>query len=89
MTTAQLYNLANTATQEVLGETALIKEDWSNLVDVGDSIANALGTEKFYNSLVNQIGRMWFVNRPYTGNIKRFSAMRGNSALSSARFKRN
>lgn len=71
MTTAQLYQLANTATQEVLGETGLIQEDWSNLVDVGDSIANALGTEKFYNSLVNQIGRMWFVNRPYTGKYQK------------------
>ena len=63
----QAWQFVNTATQEVLGESAVVKEDLSDIVDVGDSIQNALGTEKFYNSLVNQIGKMLFVNRPYRG----------------------
>ena len=63
----QAWQFVNTATQEVLGETALVAEDLSNIVDVGDSIQNALGTEKFYKSVVNQIGRMLFVTRPYRG----------------------
>lgn len=70
MTITQVYQLANDATKEVLGETALISEDWSNLVDVGSSIANALGYDKFYNALVNRIGRMWFVDRPYKGKYR-------------------
>lgn len=63
----QVYQFVNTATQEVLGDSAVVQEDLSNIVDIGDSIQNALGTEKFYGSLVNQIGRMLFVTRPYKG----------------------
>lgn len=63
----QVYNFVNTATKEILGETALVAQDLSNIVDVGTSIGNAVGYDAFYKSLVNQIGKMYFVNRPYKG----------------------
>lgn len=71
MDVKQIYQLANTATKEVLGESVLIAEDWSDLVDVGAKIEDALGYEKFYNSLVNQIGKMFFVSRPYRGKYRK------------------
>ena len=67
MNVTQIYNLVNTAAQAVAGEITLPQEDLSNLVDVGTSIANAAVTEKFYNALVNRIGKMYFVDRKYTG----------------------
>ena len=35
MTVQQIYQLMNTVTGEVLGKTDLVKEDLSNVVDVG------------------------------------------------------
>ena len=68
MTINQVYNFVNDATKEVLGETGLqVAEDLSNIVDVGTSIANAMGYDAFLGALVNRIGRMIFVNRPYDG----------------------
>lgn len=67
MTVSQIYQLVNTAAQAVAGEIALPHEDLSNLVDVGQSIANAQGTDAFYKALVNRIGKMYFVDRKYTG----------------------
>ena len=63
----QIYQLVNTAAQAVAGEITLPQEDLSNLVDVGKSITNALGLDSFYQALVNRIGKMYFVDRPYNG----------------------
>ena len=65
----QLYPLVNTATQEVLGETGIVMEDLSNLVDIGTEIFNAHAVDRYVRSLVNHIGRVIFVNRPYRGSV--------------------
>ena len=67
MQVSQIYQLVNTAAQAVAGEITLPTEDLTNLVDVGKSIANALGMDAFYKALVNRIGKMYFVDRRYTG----------------------
>lgn len=68
MTIQQIYTFVNETTQEVLGETGLkVAEDLTNIVDIGDSIANAVGYDAYVKALVNRIGRMVFVNRPYDG----------------------
>lgn len=67
MDVKQLYNLVNTATQEVLGEQGLVKEDLSNLVDIGQAIASAAGVDAYVRSLTNHIGKVIFVNRAYRG----------------------
>lgn len=65
----QIYNIMNDVTKEILGETAVVEEDLSNIVDVGEQIFNATSYDHYVNSLVNRIGRTVFVNRPYRGNV--------------------
>lgn len=69
MKVEQIYQIVNTATSEVLGDSALVNEDLSNIVDIGDSIANLTNTafENYTRSLIDHIGRVVFVNRPYAG----------------------
>ena len=70
MQVEQIYNIVNGITSEVLGSSNVVNEDLSNIVDVGESIAN-LGSAAFENytrSLIDHIGRMVFVNRPYSGS---------------------
>lgn len=67
MEVKQIYTLANNATSEVLGESILLKEDLSNLVDIGTAVFNANAVDKYVKSLVNHIGKVIFVNRPYAG----------------------
>ena len=68
MTITQVYQFVNDATKEVLGETGLVvAEDLSNIVDVGQALANAQGVDAYVKALANRIGRMVFVNRPYDG----------------------
>lgn len=64
----QIYTLTNTIVSEVLGDTALVQENLGNIVDVGNAIFNASAFDAYVKSLVNHIGKVIFVNRPYTGS---------------------
>lgn len=68
MDVKQIYNLVNTITNEVLGS-SIVKEDLSNVVDVGNSIFNASKVDNYVKSLVNHIGRVIFVDRVYNGSV--------------------
>lgn len=68
MTVAQIYDIINPITKEILGETAVVNEDLSNIVDVGKEIFDATDVDNYVKSLVNHIGRVVFVNRPYSGS---------------------
>lgn len=61
----QIYEFANQATKESLGETAVLKEDLSNIVDIGTAVFNANSLDKYVKSLVDHIGKVIFVNRIY------------------------
>lgn len=65
----QIYELMNGVTSEILGKTDLVKEDLSNVVDVGTEIFNGTDVDNYVKSLVNHIGKVVFVNRPYSGNV--------------------
>lgn len=70
MQVEQIYQIVNTITNEVLGDSAVVQEDLSNVVEIGDTIAN-LGSAAFENytrSLIDHIGKVVFVNRPYSGS---------------------
>jgi hypothetical protein len=67
MTVAQIYDIINPITKEILGETAIVNEDLSNIVDIGKEIFDATNVDNYVKSLVNHIGRVIFVNRPYSG----------------------
>lgn len=69
MTVEQIYSLMNAVTSEITGQTDLIKEDLSNVVDVGTAIFNASSFDAYVKTLLNHIGKVIFVNRPYSGNI--------------------
>lgn len=68
MQVKQVYTLLNDTIKEVLGETAVVQEDLTGLVELGDTISNAVGYDKYVGSLVNHIGRVIFVNRKYQGS---------------------
>lgn len=68
MLMTQVYELMNEVTTEVLGETAVVQEDLSNVVDLGDQISNLNLMDHYVRSLVDHIGKMIFVNRPYSGS---------------------
>ena len=69
MKVEQIYSLMNGVTGEILGNTELLKEDLSNVVDVGTEIFNSADVDNYVKSLVNHIGKVIFVNRPYSGNV--------------------
>ena len=69
MTVKQIYELMNTVTGEVLGKSDLMAEDLSNVVDVGKEVFSATDVDNYVKSLVNHIGKVVFVNRPYSGKI--------------------
>ena len=67
MLMTQVYELMNDVTETVLGENAVVQEDLSNVVDIGDQITNLNLLDNYVRSLVDHIGKMVFVNRPYSG----------------------
>lgn len=69
MKVTQLHTLINAVTQEVLGETAVVQEDLSNVVDIGKSIIDSDNVDNYVKKLVNHIGKVVFVNRLYTGGV--------------------
>ena len=68
MEVSQVYQFVNAATSEAIGDTAVLTEDLSNVVDVGVAVFNANAFDKYVKSLVNHIGKVIFVNRPYRGS---------------------
>lgn len=69
MEVKQIYNLLNDVTKEVLGSTELVQEDLKGLVDLGKEVFNQNAVDNYVKSLVNHIGKVVFVNRPYSGKI--------------------
>lgn len=63
----QIYEIVNTMAQEHLGESAVVKEDLSNIVELGTAFENAIGLDNYVRSLTDHIGRVVVVNRPYSG----------------------
>lgn len=70
MQVTQIHSLLNNVTKEILGQEELVKEDLSNLVDVGTEIVNADKVDNFVNKLVHHIGKVQFSNKNYTGKAK-------------------
>ena len=59
----------NSVSQEVLGKTDLIQEDLTGIVDMGTEVFNQNAIDNYVKSLVNHIGKVVFVNRPYSGKV--------------------
>lgn len=69
MEVKQIYNLINGVSSEVLGKKGLVNEDLTGLVDLGNEIFNQHVLDNYVKSLVNHIGKVVFVNRPYSGKV--------------------
>ena len=70
MQVTQIHDMVNTVTSEVLGKEDLVKEDLTNLVDVGNEIINADKIDNYVNKLVHHIGKVEFSNKTYSGKAK-------------------
>lgn len=69
MEVSQIFTLMNSVSQEVLGKTDLVKEDLTGIVDMGTEVFNQNAIDNYVKSLVNHIGKVVFVNRPYSGKV--------------------
>ena len=52
----------------VLTRLALV-EDLTGIVDLGNEVFNQNAVDNYVKSLVNHIGKVVFVNRPYSGKV--------------------
>lgn len=67
MTMTQVYEILNTITSEMLGESVIVAEDLSNIVDIGKAYENAGSLDNYVRRLNDHIGKMVFVDRVYSG----------------------
>lgn len=61
----QIASIVNTMAAEYVGETTLVQEDLANVVEVGQTVADAMGYDAFTNSIVDKIGETIMVTREY------------------------
>lgn len=69
MEVKQIYSIINDVSKEVLGTTDVVKEDLTGLIDLGTEVFNQNAVDSYVKSLVNHIGKVVFVNRPYAGKV--------------------
>lgn len=69
MEVKQIYTLINSVSGEVLGRTDIVIEDLTGIVDLGKEVFNQSAVDNYVKSLVNHIGKVIFVNRPYAGKV--------------------
>lgn len=69
MEVKQIYTLINRVSSEVLGKTDIVAEDLTGIVDLGTEVFNQNAVDNYVKSLVNHIGKVIFVNRPYAGKV--------------------
>lgn len=69
MKVTQIHTIVNNATAAILGESAVLNEDLSNIVDVGKALIDTDNLDNYVKSLVNHIGKVVFVERLYAGGV--------------------
>lgn len=69
MEVKQIYTLINSVSDDVLGRTDIVTEDLTGIVDLGTEVFNQNAVDNYVKSLVNHIGKVIFVNRPYAGKV--------------------
>lgn len=67
MKVEQVYQIVNTLTKEYIGESALVNEDLSNIADIGSRTVSLDNLDRYVRSLIDQVGKIEFINRPYSG----------------------
>lgn len=69
MEVKQIYELINSVSGEVLGRTDIVTDNLTGIVDLGTEVFNQNAVDNYVKSLVNHIGKVIFVNRPYAGKV--------------------
>lgn len=69
MEVKQIHELINNVSGEVLGKADIVQEDLTGIVDLGKEVFNQSAVDNYVKSLVNHIGKVIFVNRPYAGKV--------------------
>lgn len=69
MEVKQIYKIINKVSDEVLGKTDIVTDDLTGIVDLGKEVFNQNAVDIYVKSLVNHIGKVIFVNRPYAGKV--------------------
>lgn len=69
MEVKQIYKIINIVSKEVLGRTDIVSDDLTGIVDLGTEVFNQNAVDSYVKSLVNHIGKVIFVNRPYVGKV--------------------
>lgn len=68
MKVTQIKDLVNNSLKEVNGSSELLKEDLSNVVDIGKELLNNDDIDNFVKKLVDRVGKTVFNNRVYQGS---------------------
>ena len=68
MKVTQIKDLVNNSLKEVDGSSVLLKEDLSNVIDVGKDLLNKDDIDNFVKKLVDRVGKTVFNNRVYQGS---------------------
>ena len=69
MQVQQIYDLINDVTAQYLGESVILAEDLSNIVDVGKAVFDSTSVDNYVKNLVDHIGKVIFVDRVYRGGV--------------------
>ena len=68
MKVEQIYALCNQISGEVLGKTDILQADLTNVVDFGNEVIGTGNMDNYVKSLIDHIGKVAFVDRPYSGS---------------------
>ena len=71
MEVKQIYEIMNSVTQELLGDSVVVQEDLSNIVELGQQFESVVGLDNYVRKLPDHVGRVIFVNRKYDGRAPR------------------
>ena len=67
MEVKQIYEIMNSITSEMLGDSIVVAEDLSNIVELGQQFEDVVGLDNYVRKLPDHIGRVVFVDRKYEG----------------------
>lgn len=63
----QVATIVNALSQQYMGGTAVASADLSNVVDIGNAVFDLSSVDHYVHDLIDQIGKIVFVNRAYRG----------------------
>lgn len=67
MEVKQIYDIMNSITNEMLGDSIVVAEDLSNIVELGQQFEDIVGLDSYVRKLPDHVGRVVFVDRKYEG----------------------